>query len=362
VSEADSADRLAIRSHKGPYEVLFDPRGIGALDAALPANAHLLIDTRVAELYAPRLKSVLALPSVLRIDATEEAKSLERIPSYVAHLVAHGVRRDHVLLVIGGGIVQDIACFLAATLLRGIVWRFYPTTLLAQADSCIGSKSSINCSGVKNILGTFTPPERVIVDVRFLETLAERDIRSGVGEMLKAHAIDGPAAFDCIAAAYLNLFNDPAVMQKFVRRSLEIKKRYIEEDEFDRGPRNVFNYGHTFGHAIEAATDFAVPHGIAVTLGMDMANFVSARLGFGTEGHFARMHPVLAWNFRGFETILVPLTAFLAAIAKDKKNVGAGSVTLILPDREGLIRKSTQANDVRFVDFCGEYLDRVRVA
>lgn len=362
MSEVISGDRLAIRSHKGLYEVLFDPRGIEALDAAPPANAHLLIDARVAELYAPRLKNVLALPSVLRIEATEEAKSLERFPSYVAHLVAQGIRRDHVLLAIGGGIVQDIACFLAATLLRGLAWRFYPTTLLAQADSCIGSKSSINCSGIKNILGTFTPPDRVTVDVRFLETLDERDVRSGVGEMLKAHAIDGPATFDCIAAAYPNLFNDPAVMQEFVRRSLEIKKRYIEKDEFDRGPRNVFNYGHTFGHAIEAATDFAVPHGIAVTLGMDMANFVSARLGFGTEGHFTRMHPVLARNFRGFESIPVPIDRFVAAIVRDKKNVGAGNVTLILPRPDGCISKSVYSVDARFTRICSKYLEDVRMS
>lgn len=356
------SEPLVICSHKGAYEVLFEPRGIEALDSIPPANAHILIDAQVAELYASRLKNVLALPSVLRIEATEEAKSLERFPPYVAHLVAQGVRRDHVLLAIGGGIVQDIACFLAATLLRGLAWRFYPTTLLAQADSCIGSKSSVNCGGVKNILGTFTPPERVIVDVRFLETLDERDVRSGVGEMLKAHAIDGPAAFDCIAAAYPNLFNDPAVMQKFVRRSLEIKKRYIEEDEFDRGPRNIFNYGHTFGHAIEAATDFAVPHGIAVTLGMDMANFVSARLGFGTERHFARMHPVLARNFRGFETIPVPMDRFVTAIVRDKKNVGVGNVTLILPRPDGCISKSVYPVDARFTRICSEYLEDVRVS
>ena len=239
---------------------------------------------------------------------------------------------------------------------------FLSDTLLAQADSCIGSKSSINCGHAKNILGTFTPPERVVVDARFLDTLDERDLRSGVGEMLKAHAIEGPAAFDEIAAAYADLFRNAATLQHFVRRALEIKKGYVEEDEFDRGPRNVFNYGHTFGHAIEAATDFAVPHGIAVTLGMDMANFIAARLSVGAEEHFARMHPVLARNFRGFERQPVPLPAFLAAIAKDKKNLGSGSVTLILPDRAGRIGKSTHANDDRFAALSAEYLEKVRAA
>lgn len=357
-----SEGTLTIRSHKGDYRVLFDPDGLDTLNADPPPGAHVLIDARVADLYAARLKNVLSMPSVLRLDATEEAKSLDRFPAYVEHLVARGVRRDHVLVSVGGGIVQDITCFLAATLLRGVEWRFYPTTLLAQADSCIGSKSSINSGKAKNILGTFTPPSQVVVDAGVLDTLDERDVRSGVGEMLKVHAIDGPASFDVIAAAYGDLFADKATMQRFIRRSLEIKKHYIEEDEFDRGPRNIFNYGHTFGHAIEAATDFAIPHGIAVTIGLDMANFAAARLGVGTEAAFARMHPILARNFKGFERHPVPMPTFLAAIAKDKKNVGTGSVTLILPDREARIRKGTYANDDRFAGICAEYLEKIRPA
>ena len=355
------SDRLEIRSHRGPYSVAFEPGGAEAFAAPEP-RFHAIVDARVARLHAKRLEKILALPSVLLLEATEETKSLDRFPAYVEHLMAQGVRRDHALVAVGGGIIQDIVCFLAATLLRGLPWYFYPTTLLAQADSCIGSKSSINCGQAKNILGTFTPPERVVVDVRFLDTLDERDVRSGIGEMLKVHAIEGPAAFDTIAAAYPDLFGDKTILQRFVRQALEIKKRYIEEDEFDRGPRNVFNYGHTFGHAIEAATGFAVPHGIAVTLGMDMANYVAARLGVGTESHFARMHSVLAHNFRGFERHPVPLAPFLAAIAKDKKNLGHASVTLILPDRKGHIEKGTYPNDSSFAAHCAEYLDKVRAS
>lgn len=357
-----SETAFEILSHKGAYRVQIDPRGMDAPDAAPPANAHAIVDERVAALHAGRLGPLLSGTSVLRLKAAEETKSLERFPAYVEHLVGNGIRRDHTLVAVGGGIIQDITCFLAATLLRGIPWRFYPTTLLAQADSCIGSKSSINCGNAKNILGTFTPPERIIMDIRFLDTLDERDVRSGVGEMLKVHAIEGPAAFDEIAGAYPDLFRNKDTLRRFIRRSLEIKKRYIEEDEFDRGPRNVFNYGHTFGHAIEAATEFAIPHGIAVTIGLDMANFVSARLGVGTDAHFVRMHPVLTRNFSGFERHPVPMADFLAAIAKDKKNVGSGSVTLILPDQDGRIGKRTQANDARFAGICAEYLDKIRAA
>src|SRR5581483_3202456 len=201
---------------------------------------------------------------------------------------ARKIRRNHVLVAIGGGIIQDITCFLAATMLRGLPWNFIPTTLLAQADSCIGSKSSINAGEAKNILGTFTPPARVDVSTRFLKTLDERDIRSGIGEMLKVHAIEGPQSFDQIAHDYENILSDDSVMLHYIRRSLDIKKRIIEIDEFDRGPRNVMNYGHSFGHAIESATDFAVPHGIAVTLGMDLANYTAVRTGRTGEAFFQR--------------------------------------------------------------------------
>jgi 3-dehydroquinate synthase len=354
------SETLTIRSHRGPYTVVFDDDALANENRSPADGAHYVVDRRVADLYGDGMRNILAHRSLLLIDASEDGKSLDRFPAYVDHLVGRGVRRDQVLVAIGGGIVQDITCFLAATLLRGIAWKLLPTTLLAMADSCIGSKSSINAGSAKNILGTFTPPTEVLLSTRFLATLDEKDVRSGAGEMLKVHAIDGPRAFDEFAAGYRRLLTDPAVMRAAIRRSLEIKKRYIEDDEFDRGPRNVFNYGHTFGHAIEAATDFAVPHGIAVTIGMDMANHLAARLGLGAEAHRDRMHPVLSENFRGFADHPVPIDRFAAAIAKDKKNVGKGAVTLILPDRSGRLFKNSYACDGAFIDHCARYLDHDR--
>lgn len=352
---------MIIQSHKGPYGVSFDENALVTLNNAVPENAHFIIDSRIAELYATELKNVLAAPSVLIIEVIEENKSLDQTPAYVDHLVAQGVRRDHVLIAFGGGIIQDITCFLATLLLRGVEWRFYPTTLLAQADSCIGSKSSINCGNAKNILGSFTPPRQVTICTRFLDTLDERDVRSGVGEMLKVHAIAGPDVFDKLAADYSRIFSDKTVMVDYILRSLKVKQGYIEKDEFDQGVRNIFNFGHSFGHAIEAATNFAIPHGIAVTIGMDMANFVSAKLGVGTEQNYQRMHTVLKANYRDFESVPIPLDTFLAAISKDKKNVGASNVTLILPGKDGIIFKDSYANDDLFSRICGEFLNEGRL-
>ena len=352
---------LTIRSHRGPYTVEFGETPFRGLEAEPIEGRHFIIDTRVAELYSRQLAKVLAAPSVLRIEANERSKSLERCPEYVAHLVARGVRRDHRLVAIGGGIVQDITAFLASTLLRGMTWEFFPTTLLAQADSCIGSKSSINVGNTKNIVGTFCPPASIYISTAVLKTLDEVDICSGVGEMLKAHAIDGPQSFDHITADYPRLFSDAGVMQDYIRRSLAIKLPLVEADEFDRGPRLVMNLGHSFGHAIEAATEFAVPHGIAVTLGVDMAGFVSNRLGRLPEDRFRAMHAVLMRNAGRFTQQPVPLDAFSDAIGKDKKN-RAHRLTLILPDRAGRMERVEVPNDGTFRELCAEYLTSARMS
>ncbi len=222
------SETLSIQSHRGPYEVHFDDDDLRRLNDAVPVDAHFLIDDRVARLYQEEIGNVLRSASVLRIEATEPNKSLEKMAEYVNHLVRHGVRRNHVLVAIGGGIIQDITCFLAAVLLRGLPWQFFPTTLLAQADSCIGSKSSINTGDTKNIIGTFTPPQRVDISTRFLCTLDERDVRSGIGEMLKVHAIEGPHAFDEIARDYKAILSDDATMMKYIHRSLAINPNQPE--------------------------------------------------------------------------------------------------------------------------------------
>jgi 3-dehydroquinate synthase len=353
-------DVLDIQSHAGPYQVHF-LADVMAVAEALPASdVHIIVDANVARLYAEPLARILALPSVLAVDATEGAKSLEAFPAYVRHLVERKARRDHVLVAIGGGITQDITCFLAATFARGMDWWFVPTTLLAQADSCIGSKSSVNCGEAKNILGTFTPPRRVLLSTAFLRTLDERELRSGAGEIIKAHVIEGPNHFDELAGSYARLFGEPAVMESFIRRSLAIKKGFIEEDEFDRARRNLFNYGHSFGHAIESATDYAIPHGIAVALGMDMANFVAWRLGAAGPDPYYRMHAVMKANYRGFESTPVPMERFLAAIGKDKKNSGADTVTLILPDGDGRVFRRAWPGDAGFRAACARFLDSER--
>lgn len=349
---------LVIQSQIGPYTVRFGAPFAG-LEAGLDPREHLIIDERVAGLYAQPLARSLAGYSVLRIPATEANKSLEKFPAYIIHLLEHGVRRDHTLVAVGGGILQDIVCFLAATVLRGMPWRFHPTTLLAQADSCIGSKSSVNVGRYKNQLGTFTPPADILVSTGLLDTLAPSDFCSGLGEVIKVHIISGWQDFRALARDYPLLMGDRVLLETYIRRALEIKKLRIEADEFDRHERLVMNYGHTFGHAIESATGYAVPHGIAVTIGLDFANYVSWRLGLIGGDVFDELHAVAAANYAGFTAVPIPEDAFFDALARDKKNLGARQISLVLLRGPGEVFLDRYPNDERFKDVCREFLARL---
>ena len=351
-------DDLVIQSKSGPYAVRFGPAFSG-IETGLRDDEHLIIDARVAVLYAAPLASVLSGRSVLKIKATETNKSLEAFPRYVTHLLDHGVRRDHVLIAVGGGIIQDITAFIASTLLRGIAWRFYPTTLLAQADSCIGSKSSVNVGLYKNQLGTFNPPGDILISTEMLSTLGDVQMRSGIGEMIKVHIISGWDDFRALAADYGRIAADRRILSRIVRRSLEIKKLRIEADEFDRGERLVMNYGHSFGHAVESATDYAVPHGIAVTIGMDIANYVSWRFGLIEKEVYDELHLLLAANASGFEQTAIPEEKLFSALSRDKKNVG-NDLSLILMKGPGRVFKGRYPLDERVRAVCREYLESVR--
>ena len=350
-------DSLKITSHKGTYSAQFVENAFDILDQESDDKRHFIIDKKVARLYSGQLKNVLNSSLVLEIEAKESNKRLDKFTGYVEHLVSNNIRRDHTLIAIGGGVIQDIVCFLSATLLRGLPWEFYPTTLLAQADSCIGSKSSINVGNTKNILGTFTPPVKIFIDPKVLTTLEESEIKSGIGEMLKVHGIKGPEAFYSIARDYEKFFSDDEIMTKHIKNSLEIKKKYIEMDEFDKGPRNIMNYGHSFGHAIESATNFKIPHGVAVTIGMDMAGFFAFRTGVCLKNSYDLNHPILKKNYSGFESITIPPEEFFNAIAKDKKNKD-DLLHLILPGKDGKVCAGLYTNDAKFKNICVDYLSK----
>lgn len=307
----------------------------------------------------PYADSFASLPreNVFAITATEQAKSFERLGGIFTWLLERGFRRDCLLLVVGGGVTQDIACFVATVLLRGIRWHFIPTTLLAQCDSCIGSKSSINLGPFKNQIGTFYPPNAISLITDVLKTLPPDEIRSGLGEAIKLHLLDGPEKVAWLRGALASFGTPDFSLREILWSSLRIKQPFIEEDEFDRARRNLLNYGHTFGHAYESATHYAIPHGIAVTLGMLTATFVSSRMGWVDAAHFDELHVWLRPFFTPYEETLqkAELSAILAAMKLDKKNVG-GRIHCILTRGPGRMERTAIASEAELAAHLRDFI------
>jgi 3-dehydroquinate synthase len=326
---------FSIQSYSGPYQVEFNNSLINNKELT-NLGSHFIIDRNIFSYLGGNFLQQIEKKNFVLIDATEETKSYRGIEPVLSQLLEQQLKKDSVLVAIGGGITQDITCFIANTFMRGIKWVFVPTTLLSQADSCIGSKSSINFGKTKNILGSFTPPQKVIISDQFLTTLEEKDIKSGIGEIIKLYLVNGQLVTSD------EIRND---LTKHLYATLQIKKKYIEQDEFDVGVRNILNYGHCFGHAIESSTDFGIPHGIAVTMGMDIANKFSQNEGLITEKEYLMMHTVLFSNYTGYNTVPVKIDPIFTALSKDKKNTGS-KINLILPVNGTLEKRGFENNSV----------------
>lgn len=318
---------MIIQSKSHDYSVESFTDLAAALDAvSIPERAHWLVDAAVLSHHAAAFQGRLPEARTVMIEATEENKSYEAIAPVFLALLGKGIRRDGNLVVVGGGVVQDIGCFVATVLARGIRWELVPTTLLAQADSCIGSKSSINIGSYKNQIGTFYSPHRVLLTPAVLSTLPWDEIRSGIGEIVKFQLLTSESGFRALISDLGRFASDPAIVAQWIQRSLEIKKEFIEEDEFDRGRRNLLNYGHTFGHAFESATHYGIPHGIAVVLGMLTATFVSVKMGKVERRHFEDIRAaLLPWcTPYGDQLANVSLDDVVSAMRRDKKNTADG--------------------------------------
>ncbi|MBN8246930.1 MAG: 3-dehydroquinate synthase [Verrucomicrobia bacterium] len=317
------SDFFSIRSYRSTYQVRFCADFSADLKSELREGDFLVVDANIATLHANRVDPLRAAHPHWILQPAEPQKSYQGVEPLMDHLIRNGFRKNHRLVAIGGGITQDVTAFIASILYRGVGWIFVPTNLLSQADSCIGSKTSINFGAFKNQIGGFHPPVLILNDLSLLDTLPRDEIRSGMGEMMHYFLLTGRADFERVSREYDAALTDRTVLRGLIRRSLEIKKAMIERDEFDEGPRNVFNYGHSFGHALESYTDYAIPHGIAICFGMDIANHVSAALGLISEPEAAEMRVILQRNWRPTVPVVKDLDRYLDLLRKDKKNVGS---------------------------------------
>ncbi|KHE94092.1 MAG: iron-containing alcohol dehydrogenase [Candidatus Scalindua rubra] len=332
------SEKFIVKSRLRDYEVCFLEDINSTIEHYANINSFFIIDKRVMDLFGKQISCKLTGERTLIVEAVEQNKTLDYCTGLIQRLITANVRRDNCLIAIGGGIIQDITSFVSTILFRGIEWVFFPTTLLSQSDSCIGSKTSINLNEYKNLLGSFYPPSKVFIDINFLKTLPVGEIKSGIGEILHFYFNDGSRLAREMMDSYDNILKTPSLLEKYIKASLKIKKKIIEIDELDKNERNLFNYGHTFGHAIETISNYSVPHGQAVTLGMDIANFVSLRLGYLDKNVFEDMRKIMSRNLPTFRINEDMIDDYIRALSKDKKNMG-NNLGCILTNGPGSMRK-----------------------
>ena len=314
------------------------------------------VANRVAEaavvLVDPRVRSLLPadLERVVEIEASEDAKTLSGCERVLVELNRVGVRRGDVVAAVGGGSIQDVATLTSSLYMRGLPWEYFPSTLMAMADSCIGGKSAINAGGVKNLVGNFYPPRRISIDPRFVTDLPARAIASGMAEAVKICFVRGRGSFDGFLA--LDGTRHPGANKataELLVHVLSAKKWFVEIDEFDRKERQLLNFGHSFAHAWEAATRFAVPHGVAVAIGMmaavrhpASATNESTRL---LDDYCVDILSTVTSEIRAARET-TDWDVFETALRSDKKN-SVSILRLVLPADEGVAIRELALDDTQ---------------
>lgn len=326
---------MKIKSHLKEYDVVMESDINFIEDILRIDHAEYVIDRNVYQLYEKSFKSI-PQERLLLIDALEENKILDTALEICERMTEIPAKRNAVLVSVGGGIIQDITGFAANILYRGIRWVFIPTTLLASCDSCIGGKTSLNYKKYKNLLGTFYPPDRIHICAQFFKTLSDRDFQSGLGEVVKFNIMAGEEGLRAIENNISALLKrEDSVVNDFVEGSLLFKKTFIEMDEFDQGERIKLNFAHTFGHAIEVITEYAIPHGTAVAIGMIMANSISVKRGLLSEETSKRSEQVLL-KVINIDSALLDrkIEDYIRVMRKDKKQTGNSLTIVLMCDRD----------------------------
>ena len=349
-STADTllTQQVTIELEERSYAIAIGAGLLGATEtfAGLPKASVAMIVTNltVAPLYLERLRQVITpyFPSVLHVCLPdgEAYKTWESLNQIFDALLSHACDRKTVMFALGGGVVGDMTGFAASAFMRGVPFVQVPTTLLAQVDSSVGGKTAINHPLGKNMIGAFYQPQRVICDLDTLKSLPDRELSAGLAEVIKYGPIADMAFLSWIEANMGALRSrNPLALAHAVRRSCEIKAAVVGQDERESGLRAILNFGHTFGHAIEAGMGYGQwLHGEAVGCGMVMAARLSARVGLADTAFVQRLTNVI-------ETAGLPVRApvldpkdnalrYLALMRLDKKS-DAGEMRFVLVDGRG---------------------------
>ena len=329
-----------VNSGAGPYPVVVTS-GFEGLRERLPAGEAVVVtDTVVAALWLEPLLAAIGDQRVVVLPEGEVNKGWENLRRAVDGLLAHPIDRRTPVLALGGGVVGDVVGLAAALVMRGLPWVVLPTTLLAMVDAAVGGKTAINVSAGKNLVGAFHSPRLVWAAVDTLGTLPSAERRCGVGEVVKTAVVGDPALLDALVSG-------PASDAEWVERCVAVKAAVVEADERETGARMWLNAGHTVGHALEVASNYQIPHGEAVGLGLiTELRWAVARGVCVDAGLPDRVVAALAAHGCSTRVGDLPLAGVVAAMALDKKAAGdtmripvavrAGSMTIVAQPRDAL--------------------------
>ena len=323
------------------YDVAVAAGMIDRVGEYLPpcGRAAVVTNDVVAPLYLERIETSLRAAGVEPISVVvpdgERHKTLATVQFVYDALLPRNIERGTPLIALGGGVTTDLAGFAAATLLRGLPLVSVPTSLLAMVDASVGGKTGVNHAAGKNLIGSFHPPHAVLIDPATLATLPPRELRGGLAECVKHDVIRDAAHLDAMesnAAKYLA--GNADALAELVVHNVRIKVAVVAADPFERGERAHLNLGHTFGHAFETVTRYAVSHGEAVAVGTVCACRVAVALGMLPESDAAKVERVLVACGLPTGGVSADVEQVIAAMSSDKK-VRAGRVRFVLPDRLG---------------------------
>ncbi len=344
-------DSFTIESSPTPYQVEVTNGNIQQEFSVLTGcnKNFFLIDRTVYDLYFS--KSFSNKSNFFIINAVEENKNINTVLKVIEWLEKNNFTKSETLIVVGGGITQDIGAFVAACFKRGISWSFFPTTVLSMCDSCIGGKTGINHGNVKNQLALFSAPTSVRINTAFISTLEKNDILSGTGEILKLLISGGLEAF----SVFETLTNSGEVTNHnnytpLIKAALAVKKSVIEADEFEKMHRKCLNYGHTLGHALESSTNYAVPHGLAVAAGILAINKVAYDLELMQAATVQKIRRAIAPLLKNISVQTIDPAYFRLCLQKDKKTTG-NHATLVMISEIGKTFFYKQIISDEFVEY-----------
>ena len=257
---------LTIKTNQSFYDVIIQKNILNDINNYLDLNRKVLIitDSGIPLTYINTVKNQCNNCFVYTIKHGEESKSIDNYQKIISYMIENNFTRNDAIIALGGGVVGDLSGFISSTYMRGITFYNIPTTLLSQIDSSIGGKTAIDFNGVKNIVGSFYQPSKVIIDPETLNTLSKRQLHSGLVEAIKMSLTSDSSLFDLILNTN-NLLDD---IETIIYKSLLIKKEIVEKDEKENNLRRVLNFGHTIGHAVESLNLPSLLHGEAVGIGM----------------------------------------------------------------------------------------------